>query len=145
MNKIAIKAEAAHLELVTIDAGLKFSVTMGPGQTMTLDSGPGTTDPNPMHALLAALGACHAMDIISILRKKHQRVTAYTIDMVGERRSEHPRAYTRIEIVHKLRGHDLSTAAVEEAMRLTETRYCSVHFSMDPRIEVHSRFELAPA
>jgi uncharacterized OsmC-like protein len=34
---------------------------------------------------------------------------------------------------------------MEEAMRLTETRYCSVHFSLDPRIEVKSRFELAPA
>lgn len=145
MSETAIKAETAHLELLTVEAGLKFSVRMGPGQTMTLDSGPGTTDPNPMHALLAALGGCHAMDIISVLRKKRQHVTAYTIELVGERRAEHPRAYTHIEIVHKLRGHDLSAAAVEEAMRLTETRYCSVHFSMDPKIEVRSRFELAPA
>jgi putative redox protein len=138
-------SESAHLELMSIDAGLKFSVAFGPGQTMTLDSGPGTHDPNPMHALLAALGACHAMDIISIMRKKRQRVTAYHVEMTGERRSEHPKSYTRIEIVHKLRGHELSTAAMEEAMRLTETRYCSVHFSLDPRIEVKNRFELAPA
>jgi putative redox protein len=137
--------ETAHLELRSIDAGLKFSAVMGPGQAMMLDSGPGTHDPNPMHALLAALGACHAMDIISILRKKRQRVTAYHVDMTGERRTEHPKAYTRIEIVHRLTGHDLSAAAVEEAMRLTEERYCSVHFSLDPKIEVHSRFELTPA
>jgi putative redox protein len=138
-------SESAHLELKSIDAGLKFSVAFGPGQTMMLDSGPGTHDPNPMHALLAALGACHAMDIISIMRKKHQRVTEYHVEMTGERRTEHPKSYTRIEIVHKLRGHELSTAAMEEAMRLTETRYCSVHFSLDPKIEVKSRFELAPA
>jgi putative redox protein len=137
--------ETAHLELQSVDAGLKFSAIMGPGQTMMLDSGPGTHDPNPMHALLAALGACHAMDILSILRKKRQRVTAYHVDMTGERRTEHPKAYTRIEIVHRLKGHDLSAAAVEEAMRLTEERYCSVHFSLDPKIEVHSRFELTPA
>jgi putative redox protein len=137
--------ETAHLELQSVDAGLKFSAIMGPGQTMMLDSGPGTHDPNPMHALLAALGACHAMDILSILRKKRQRVTAYHVDMTGERRTEHPKAYTRIEIVHRLKGHDLSAAAVEEAMRLTEERYCSVHFSLDPKIEVRSRFELTPA
>jgi putative redox protein len=137
--------ETAHLELQTVEAGLKFSAVMGPGQTMTIDSGPGTHDPNPMHALLAALGACHAMDIISILRKKRERVTAYQVDMTGERRNEHPKAYTRIEIVHRLKGHDLSAAAVEEAMRLTEQRYCSVHFSLDPKIEVRSRYELAPA
>jgi len=138
-------SETAHLELQTIEAGLKFSAIMGPGQSMTLDSGPGTHDPNPMHALLAALGACHAMDIISILRKKRQRVTAYQVDLTGERQSEHPKSYTRIEIVHRLRGHELSAAAVEEAMRLSEQRYCSVLFSMDPKIEMHSRFELAPA
>jgi putative redox protein len=137
--------ETAHLELQSVDAGLKFSAIMGQGQTMMLDSGPGTHDPNPMHALLAALGACHAMDILSILRKKRQRVTAYHVDMTGERRTEHPKAYTRIEIVHRLKGHDLSAAAVEEAMRLTEERYCSVHFSLDPKIEVRSRFELTPA
>ena len=138
-------SESAHLELKTIDSGMQFSVQMASGQRMTIDSGPGTHDPNPMHALLAALGACHAMDIISILRKKRQRVTAYQVDLTGERRAEHPKSYTRIEIVHRLRGHELSAAAVEEAMRLTETRYCSVHFSLDPKIEVRSRFELAPA
>lgn len=138
-------SESAHLELKTIDSGMQFSVQMASGQRMMIDSGPGTHDPNPMHALLAALGACHAMDIISILRKKRQRVTAYQVDLTGERRAEHPKSYTRIEIVHRLRGHELSAAAVEEAMRLTETRYCSVHFSLDPKIEVRSRFELAPA
>ncbi|MGH7741887.1 MAG: OsmC family protein [Candidatus Eiseniibacteriota bacterium] len=138
-------SETAHLELESIEAGLKFAVTTGPGHRMTLDSGPETHDPNPMQALLAALGGCHAMDIISVLRKKRQRVTAYHVEMTGERRSEHPKAYTRIEMVHRLRGHELSAAAVEEAIRLTETKYCSVHFSMDPKIEVISRFEIAPA
>lgn len=140
-----IMSESARLELKTIEAGLKFTASLPGGRTLTLDSGPGSHDPNPMHALLVALGACHAMDVISILRKKRQQVTAYEIEMRGERRSEHPRSYTSIEMVHKLRGHDLSAAAVEEALKLTETRYCSVHFSMDPKIQVRSRFELAPA
>ena len=138
-------SEIAHLELKSIEAGLQFSATMGPGQTMMLDSGPGTHDPNPVQTLLASLGACHAMDVISILRKKRQRVTSYRVELIGERRSEHPRSFTRIEIVHYLRGHDLSAVAVEEAMLLSETRYCTVHFSLDPKIEVHSRFEIAPA
>ncbi len=138
-------SNTAHLELETIERGLRFHVTVGSGQSMTLDSGEGMIAPNPVETLLAALGGCHAMDVISILRKKRQRVTAYTVDLVGERRPEHPRAYTRIEMVHRLKGHDLSEAAVAEALRLTETRYCSVHFSMDPRIEIVNRFELAPA
>jgi putative redox protein len=138
-------SETARLELQSIESGLKFSATVGPGHAMRFDSGPGAHDANPMQALLAALGACHAMDIISVLRKQRQRVTGYTVELVGERRSEHPKSYTHIEIVHRLRGHELSPKAVEEAMRLTETKYCSVHFSLDPKIEVRSRFELAPA
>ena len=77
--------------------------------------------------------------------KKRQRVTAYAVDVTGERRAEHPRSFTKIEVVHRLRGHDVSPAAVEEAIRLSDTKYCSVHFSLDPGIEMTSRYEIAPA
>jgi putative redox protein len=135
----------AHLELVTIEKGLRLKATAGSGQSMMLDSGEGMQAPSPTEALLIALGGCHAMDVISILRKKRLHVTAYHVDVSGERRTEHPRSYTKIEIVHRLRGHDLSEAAVAEAIHLTDTKYCSVHFSLDPRIEFTSRWEIQPA
>ena len=135
----------AHLDLQTIEKGLRFAVSVGSGQSMVVDSGEGMQAPSPVELLLVSLAACHAMDIISVLRKKRQDVTGYAVDAEGDRRTEHPRSFTHIRIVHRLRGRDLNPAAVEEAIRLTETKYCTVHFSIDPRIEITNRFEIIPA
>jgi putative redox protein len=133
----------AHLDLSTVDEGLRFEARNERGLTMTLDSGPGSIAFDPMQALAAAVGACTGMDVISILRKKRQQVTGYAIDVEGQRREEHPRAYTAIEVVHRLRGRALDPKAVEDAIRLSETRYCSVVASLAPDVTVTSRFELA--
>ena len=71
----------ARLTLETVDEGLRFGVDAGSGRHTVMDSGPGMVAPNPVEMLVASLGACQAMDVISILRKKRQRVTAYTVDV----------------------------------------------------------------
>ena len=58
----------------------------------------------PMELLLVALGSCTAVDVISILHKKRERVTDYRVEVRGERRAEHPRKYTRFEVRHIVRG-----------------------------------------
>src|SRR6185295_17161375 len=65
------------------------------------------TAPTPMELILIALGGCCGADVVSILEKKRQRVTGYAIEVRGERRAEHPRIYTKIEVVHRLRGHGI--------------------------------------
>lgn len=122
--------------------GLRFRVRAASGTESLTDSGPGMVAPSPVELLLVALGGCGAMDVISILRKKRQQVTAYQVSVQGERRAEHPRSFTRIEILHRLTGRALSPAAIEDAIRLSDTKYCSVHASLDPRIEIVSRYEI---
>ena len=85
------------------------------------------------------------MDVIGILRKKRQVVLGYEVVVTGERGSEHPRAFTRIEVVHRVRGRELSATAIEEAIRLSDTKYCSVHASLAPGVEIVSRFEIIAA
>ena len=138
-------SNTASLALETVEGeGLRFKVKAGSGTEMNLDSGPGAKAPTPVEALLAALGGCGAMDVISILRKKRQAVVGYEVSVSGERRKEHPRAFTRIEIVHRVRGRNLSPAAIEEAIRLSDTKYCSVYASLSKEIEIRSRYELVP-
>ena len=132
----------AVLELVNAGSGLRFEARAGSGARTALDSGPARSEPSPVDALLRALGGCEAMDDISILRKKRQEVTGYEVTLTGHRRDEHPKSFTRIEIVHRLRGHALSEPAVEEAVRLSHEKYCSVRHSLDPAIEVVQRWEL---
>ena len=133
------------LALETVEGtALRFGARIG-GFGLTLDSGPEAQGPTPVEAVLAALGGCTAMDVISILRKKRQQVTGYEVVVEGERRMDaHPRIYTRIEIVHRVRGRDLSPAAVEEAIRLSDTRYCAVHAMLEHTVPITSRFEIVP-
>jgi putative redox protein len=96
----------------------------------------------PMELLLIALGSCTAVDVVSILRKKRERVTDYRVEVRGWRRDEHPRSYTRMEVRHILHGHNLSEKAVAQAIELSETKYCSVAATLRPAAEIISSFEI---
>lgn len=96
----------------------------------------------PMELVLLALGACTAVDVVSILRKKRERVTAYRVEVRGARRAEHPRAYTRIEVRHVVRGHGVSKRAVAAAVELSETKYCSVAATLRPGVEMVTTYEV---
>ncbi len=98
--------------------------------------------PTPMELLLLALGGCTGVDVVSILRKKREQVTGYRIEVRGERRAEHPRSYTRIEVRHILRGRNLSERAVAQAIQLSEEKYCSVAATLRPAAEIVSRYEI---
>jgi putative redox protein len=135
--------KTAHLRLETVEgAGLRFGARVG-DFTLTLDSGPGSRGPSPMDVVLVAVGACTAMDVISILRKKRQPVSGYEVEVRGDRRTDpHPRIYTRLEIVHRVRGREISPAAVEEAIELSDSKYCSVHAMLEHSVPIISRFEI---
>ena len=96
----------------------------------------------PMELLLLALGGCTGVDVVSILRKKRERVTGYRVEVRGERRTEHPRAYTRLEVRHIVRGHNLSEKAVAQAIELSEQKYCSVAATLRPAAEIVSSYEI---
>jgi putative redox protein len=130
------------LTLETVTSGIRFRARSGKGFEMVFDSGPGRIAIDPVETLLAAVGTCTAMDVISIMRKKRQKVTAYKVFLTGLRRAEHPRAYVKIETVHRLTGKGLNLAALEECVRLSETKYCSVHASMNHDIEFVTRCEV---
>ena len=135
--------KSAHLVLDTLEApGLRFRARTDSGLEYVLDTGKDPRGPSPVDVVIAALGACTGMDVVAILRKKRLAVTGYEIELDGERRDEHPRAFTRIEAVHRVRGHALPHAAVEEALRLSETKYCSVHATLAPGVALSSRVEI---
>jgi putative redox protein len=95
-----------------------------------------------MELVLIALGGCTGADVHSILQKKRQRVTGYEIEVRGERRQEHPRIYTKIDVIHYVRGYDLDAKAVAHAIELSETKYCSVSAMLGMAAKITSRFEV---
>jgi len=96
----------------------------------------------PMELLLVALGACTAVDVISILRKKREVVTDYRVEVRGARRAEYPRKYTRMEVRHVVRGRGVSERAVAQAIELSDTKYCSVAATLRPGVEITTSYEV---
>jgi putative redox protein len=112
------------------------------GHAIVTSFGHDLTAPSPMEMLLIALGGCTGADIVSILEKKRQRVTGYNIEVRGERRAEHPRIYTRIDVVHYVRGHGIDPKAVQHAVELSETKYCSVSAMLGASAQIAMSFEI---
>ena len=106
-----------------------FQAETDSGYTLTLDSGKTAAEqgrgPSPMELLLLGLGGCTGIDVVMILRKMRQAVTAYQVRVGGERAAEPPRVYTSMTVEHIVTGRDLDPAAVRRAVELSETRYCS--------------------
>lgn len=122
--------------------GLKFEGVTSNGR-VDLASGldPEGSGNSPMDLLSVALGGCTAMDVLSILDKMRQPVETFTIEVTGDRAEEHPKRYTSMEVVYRLRG-DLDEAKVARAIELSETRYCSVEATLRPAVPITSRFEI---
>jgi len=116
------------------------------GHTVTIDTNrERNSAPSPMELLLIALGSCTGVDVVSILKKKREDLTEYRVEVSGQRRTEHPRSYERMEVHHVVTGRNLSERSVAQAIELSEQKYCSVAATLRPTVEIVSTFEIIEA
>ena len=113
----------------------------GHAQTIETDSARNSAA-TPMELLLLALGSCAGVDVISILKKQRQHITNYRIEVSGERRDDHPRAYTRLFVKHIVRGREVSDKAVAQAVKLSDEKYCSVAATLRGAAEIVTSYEI---
>jgi putative redox protein len=115
-------------------SGMTFEVRTPSGHRLTVDAseehGGEGHGPSPMEVLLVALAGCTGMDVISLLRKMRQNVTAYEVRVSGTAADDHPRIYTSVEVEHFVTGVALDRSKVERAVELSATRYCPVSATM---------------
>jgi putative redox protein len=125
-------------------AGDEFFIGTTPsGHAQAIDTkGDRKSAPTPLEMLLVSVAACTAADVISILEKKRQVVTDYKVEISGERREEHPRAFTKFHVHHIVCGRDVSEQAVTQAVELSDTKYCSVAATVRPTAEIITSFEI---
>ena len=94
------------------------------------------TGPGPMELLLVALGGCSGSDVVSILKKKRQAITGLFISLEGERAPEPPTVWTKITIHFRVVGKGVEPRAVEHAIELSRTKYCSVAATLGHTAEI---------
>jgi putative redox protein len=79
----------------------------------------------PLELIVIGIAGCTAMDVISILQKKREEVSSFEVRIHAERAAEHPKVFTHLTIEYVIGGKNLSKEAVERAVELSETKYCS--------------------
>lgn len=103
-----------------------YETTSESGKTITLDAdAEHKHGPSPMEAVLMALCSCTSVDVVEILRKKRQQLTALRVSARAERAEDAPRVFTHILLTYAVSGK-LSRKAVEDAVSLSKNKYCSV-------------------
>lgn len=125
-------------------AGNEFFIGTSPsGHAQAIDSNSDRKSaPTPMEMLLVSVGACTAVDVISILQKKRQKVSDYKVEVTGERREEFPRAFIAFHIHHIVYGHNVSEQALAQAIQLSDEKYCSVAATVRPTAKITTSFEI---
>ena len=125
-------------------AGEEFIAKLPSGHSVSFDADrKHNAAPGPMEMLLGALGACTSVDVNMILAKKRQKLTSLEVVISGERASEPPSVWTKIEMVYRLAG-TLEEKAVRDAIELSQFKYCSVAALLRKTAEITYRFEIAP-
>ena len=128
--------------------GLAFRGTGGSGFQIRFDSPAGPQGASPMELVALASAACTASDVISILQKKQQKVTEFEVDVVGLRAAEHPKVFTEIDLEYVVAGEEIDPKAVERAIELSLTKYCSVNKMLENAVKINHHYrilDVAPA
>lgn len=123
----------------------QFIATSGTGHHLLIDDPAGNTGAKPIELVAVALAGCTAFDVINILRKKRQQVTGYEVKVEADQAANPPQVFTQVRIHHIVTGNDVSAPAVEEAIRLSEEKYCSVGAMVKQSAELHTTFEIVAA
>ena len=124
---------------VTWSHGLAFEGTASSGYNLRLGSAEESGEDGgfrPMELLLVGLAGCTGMDVISILEKKRQAVSSFEVKVHADRAAEHPKVFTQIEVEYIVTGKNLEQAAVDRAVDLSVTKYCSAMAMLSKAAEV---------
>ena len=108
---------------------------------LVMDTATEKTANSPMELVLIALCGCTASDVVGILRKKREPFTRLEVSAAGERASGYPAVYTEISLVYRITGN-VSRKAVEDAVKLSKEKYCSVSAMLEKTAKISFKIEL---
>ena len=126
--------------------GMTFIAETGSGHLVSMDGAPDgggrNLAPRPMEVVLAGAGGCTAYDVVVILKKNGQAISACEVSMQAERAATDPKVFTRIHYHFTVRGKGLKPNLVEQAVRLTHEKYCSATAMLAKTAEITKDFEI---
>jgi putative redox protein len=131
---------------VKYTGGLQFVGQADSGHAIVMDgdadAGGNNTGLRPMELLLIGVGGCSGMDVVSILKKKREKVTDVEINVNGKKAEAYPQKFTDIDIEFVVKGKNLSEEAVKRAVQLSMDKYCSVKATLEGTAKITYRYNI---
>jgi putative redox protein len=121
----------------------RFQAVADSGHEVAMD-GDKTTAATPMELVLIALCGCTGYDVVSILQKKREPFTSLEVRAEAERAADPPSVYTEIKLIYRV-GGKVSSKAMEDAVRLSKEKYCSVSAMLEKTAKIATEIEYAEA
>ena len=126
--------------------GMTFLAETGSNHVVAMDGAPEgggrNLAPRPMEMVLLGTGGCTAYDVMVILKKSGQQVSACEVSLTSERAETDPKVFTRIHMHFKVRGKGLKPKLVEQAIRLSHEKYCSASIMLGKTAEITEDYEI---
>ena len=122
--------------------GMSFIGTDSTNHSVVLSTPDEGVGMKPSDLLLVAVGACTAVDVVNILEKKRTPLSSLLISVSAEQQEEPPWTFRTVHIHYALSGAGLSDKAVEQAIQLSEEKYCSVSATIRGMAQISTSFEI---
>jgi putative redox protein len=131
---------------VTWQQGLSFRGKANSGFELPLGTDPEVGGANdgfrPLELMAISLAGCTAMDVISILRKKQQNVTAFEVKVKAQQAEDFPKVFTHAVITYLVTGHAVDEAAVHRSIELSVTKYCPAQAMLSKVVPMELVYEI---
>lgn len=112
------------------------------GHAIVVDAGAEKSANSPVELVLIALCGCTGSDVVGILRKKREPFTSLEVRATGERTAEFPQVFTSIRLTYRV-GGSVTHKAMEDAVRLSKEKYCSVSAMLEKTAMIEFAIEYA--
>ena len=127
-------------------SGMAFMAETGTGHILNMDGAPEAGGrnlaPRPMELMLAGAGGCTAFDVVLILQRSRQNISACEVSLQAERAETDPKVFTKINLHFTVKGKDLDPSKVERAINLSHDKYCSATAMLGKTAEITHSFEI---
>lgn len=118
----------------------------GSGHAVVMDGPPEHGGRNlgvrPMEMLLLGMGGCTEFDVLHILQRARQEVTACVVELEAKRADTEPKVFTRIHVHFIVSGKNLTEKQVARAVSLSAEKYCSASIMLGKTAEITHDYEI---
>ena len=133
---------SANTILRWIPDGKRFVSTDSTGHSVVLSTSDENIGMKPSELILSALAGCTSVDVVGILAKKQTPLSHLEVEVSAEQDADPPWTFRKIHMNFKLKGKGLTEKNVQQAINLSEEKYCSVGATLRGVAEITTQFTI---